>query len=120
LRRASGRILDTTTLNKLKPFKLGTLPPKQTNSTTYKPPKVVDPAYNNRRWQAIRNATLNREPLCRHCAALGFTTAAKMVDHILPIKQGGTSEPSNLQPLCWKCHARKTAKDAIDFGTGSR
>lgn len=29
------------------------------------------------------------------------------IDHIVPIAQGGTSDESNLQCLCWRCNAKK-------------
>lgn len=29
------------------------------------------------------------------------------IDHIVPIAQGGTSDTSNLQCLCWRCNAKK-------------
>lgn len=29
-------------------------------------------------------------------------------DHIVPVRLGGGSEPSNLQPLCWDCNHAKT------------
>lgn len=51
---------------------------------------------------------LKQEPVCRMCK----DALATMVDHILPIRDGGDRLAySNLQPLCVKCHARKTADD---------
>lgn len=29
------------------------------------------------------------------------------IDHIVPIAQGGTSDTSNLQCLCWRCNTKK-------------
>lgn len=37
------------------------------------------------------------------------------VDHIKPIKKGGTSDLDNLQILCPNCNMRKGIKDPIDF-----
>ena len=31
------------------------------------------------------------------------------IDHIVPIAQGGTSDTSNLQCLCWRCNAKKAS-----------
>lgn len=62
---------------------------------------------------------LARDPLCVDPFGLhrmlGETVAADMVDHIVPLRAGGTHAFSNLQPMCWKCHARKTARDG-SFG----
>lgn len=32
------------------------------------------------------------------------------IDHIVPIAQGGTSDESNLQCLCWRCNSLKGSK----------
>ena len=62
----------------------------------------------DKRWRRIRNAVLAAEPLCRHCAEAGRVTAAVLVDHIVPLP-AGTHDRENLQPLCQRCHAVKTA-----------
>lgn len=60
-----------------------------------------------KRWAAVRAIVMRAEPMCRHCK----TTPAAEVDHIIPIKIGGTNAMDNLQPLCKACHARKTDRD---------
>ena len=41
-----------------------------------------------------------------------------MVDHIIPIKQGGAKyDQSNLQSLCWACHSRKSAEEGSRWNT---
>ena len=62
-------------------------------------------------WRKLREAMLDAEPLCRHCAARGKVTPAHEVDHILPLRDGGTNDRDNLQPLCGPCHDDKTARD---------
>jgi len=65
------------------------------------------------RWQRIRNQTLSGEPLCRICLAAGRTVPATVVDHIVPLQDGGTHARDNLQPLCKTCHdSIKTPADA--------
>src|SRR5438093_948818 len=69
-----------------------------------------DPAerfYSTAEWQKARAAQLRSEPLCRVCAAAGRLTAASVVDHVVPVKQGGAIwDSENLQSLCNPCHAR--------------
>ena len=60
------------------------------------------------RWAKVSKYVRTNEPICRHCQ----NTAATMVDHIVPLKQGGARlELNNLQPLCRSCHAIKTARE---------
>ncbi len=75
------------------------------------------PNYRTAKWQHVRSAYLSRKPLCERCEAMGLTTPARIVDHIIPIKQGGDWFVfSNLQSLCISCHASKTADDKRRYG----
>lgn len=71
-----------------------------------------DPFYSSARWRGLRLTVLRREPLCRQCKAAGRLTPATVVDHVLD----RVDHPElayiaeNLQPLCERCHNRKTAK----------
>ncbi len=56
------------------------------------------------KWRRIRASFLRHHPYCAICGA-----EATVVDHVLPLSQGGTHEWANLQPLCVSCHNRKTA-----------
>ena len=87
--------------------------PKQ-NKVTYVEPKKswnsTDFKYNRAEWIKLRNKVRELEPLCRHCKEKGIIKPTQVIDHILPISQGG--EPydiENLQGLCNICHNRKTA-----------
>lgn len=62
--------------------------------------------YNTKAWHRLRWHQLQAEPLCRLCAQLGSTTAATVVDHIVPHKgdHGLFHDPDNLQSLCKTCH----------------
>jgi 5-methylcytosine-specific restriction protein A len=62
-------------------------------------------------WRRIRDAFLARHPLCVACQREGRNTAATDVDHILPLRRGGTHDPRNLQPLCRPHHSSKTARE---------
>jgi len=68
--------------------------------------------YHTRTWQIIRRAVLEQEPLCRSCKEMGRFVPATVVDHIVPIRQGGDKmSMDNLQPLCASCHERKSIEE---------
>lgn len=46
------------------------------------------------------------------CLDLGALTAARYVDHRIPLAQGGTDDLANLQSICKTCHDRKTAGES--------
>ncbi|MFC4295470.1 HNH endonuclease [Novosphingobium tardum] len=61
-----------------------------------------------RRGQVLRDARLQREPLCRDCRSVGRTTAATVIDHIKPLAHGGLDVDSNCRALCRACHEDRT------------
>ncbi len=68
--------------------------------------------YNSRRWRSLRNMFYKRNPLCIVCEKNNILTEGKCVDHIQPVSEGGNFYKwSNLQTLCTRCHAQKTAKE---------
>jgi len=68
--------------------------------------------YLTNRWRKVRDNVLRIEPLCRECAAKDRTRIAKVVDHILSMRDGGhPTHTANLQPLCYPCHNRKTGRE---------
>jgi 5-methylcytosine-specific restriction endonuclease McrA len=60
--------------------------------------------YDNPTWIANRRVVLTREPNCRVCGE-----PATVVDHITPLRDGGTHDLANLRPLCKPDHDRHTA-----------
>lgn len=71
--------------------------------------------YSTSQWQKLREYKKHRSPLCEECLRHGVTTPAVLVDHIVPIDDGGAPfELDNLQSLCAACHNRKHAKGRGD------
>ncbi|MGL5344889.1 MAG: HNH endonuclease [Plesiomonas sp.] len=62
------------------------------------------------RWRALRQRVLKRDQgLCVMCRLDGLAVPATDVDHIIAKAHGGGDTESNLQSLCRKHHAKKTA-----------
>jgi 5-methylcytosine-specific restriction enzyme A len=67
------------------------------------------------RWRKARLAYLAAHPLCVACAKDGRTTAATVVDHIVPHRGDAAlfwDAASNWAALCASHHAQKTARGA--------
>ena len=62
------------------------------------------------RWQVARKRFLVHHPLCAPCERAGRLTSATVVDHIRPHRGDKMLfwDEGNWQPLCKKCHDRKT------------
>jgi 5-methylcytosine-specific restriction protein A len=69
--------------------------------------------YQSRDWRLVRAQILRDRPVCAQCEVAGRVVVAGVVDHIVPLKDGGARfDRANLQPLCVSCHNRKTAKES--------
>jgi len=64
-------------------------------------------------WQRIRAQFLRLHPLCVQCQAEGRVTASTVVDHIVPIADGGTNEHANLRAFCKPHHDARTMRDQV-------
>lgn len=68
-----------------------------------------------RPWRRLRQEILERDKYlcqCEDCKASKQVTLADEVDHIVPISQGGTDDPSNLRAINSEHHKAKTAREA--------
>ena len=65
---------------------------------------------------------LRIHPLCRPCAASGFTVAAAEIDHIVPVKQAPDRflDRSNWQPICRPCLSGRPQDGERGHGGGRR
>ena len=72
----------------------------------------------NARWQKARATWLRRHPLCVMCEQQGRVTAATVVDHIVPFRDGGSEfwDTANWQSLCKRHHDSKTSTQDGGFG----
>lgn len=76
--------------------------------------------YNCRAWRNKRKAFLEANPLCCMCSNEGIVKQAAVVDHIIPIKQGGNPwADDNLQGLCKSHHDSKSGRERHAGGMGS-
>ena len=77
---------------------------------TGKPRRTIKPYLRQR---VLERATHR----CQHCRNAGRLE----VDHIIPVSDGGSDEPANLQALCVRCHVAKHGKTPpSDTFTASR
>jgi 5-methylcytosine-specific restriction protein A len=71
--------------------------------------------YQSRQWRLVRAAFLREHPLCGVCSERGGLAPARVVDHVMPVKDGGARYvTTNLQALCVSCHNRKTARESAE------
>ncbi len=71
----------------------------------------------DRHWRRFRLAYLNENPLCVRCMEGGRVVPATIVDHIIPLSQGGAhKDEANSQSLCKYHHDLKTATEDGGFG----
>jgi len=80
-------------------------------SRAYQPRKSAAKRGYDRHWRKTAKGWLNRHPLCAECERHGRTTAADVVDHIIPHRGDKVLfwDRENWQSLCNPCHNRKTA-----------
>jgi len=72
-------------------------------------PKQVDPYYQSSEWIKLREQVLIRDGY--RCTARGCRAWAKVVDHIVSRRNGGSDELGNLRSLC-RMHDNRIKEDA--------
>lgn len=59
-------------------------------------------------WRRLRAEILERDDYrCYLCGQDGVD----VVDHLVPVAEGGTDDPGNLGAICRRCHGKKTAAE---------
>lgn len=72
--------------------------------------------YHSKEWKRLRQNFLIENPFCVECRKAGKLTKATVVDHIVPIRQGGHAlDENNLQSLCASCHGSKSIREGSRF-----
>ena len=72
--------------------------------------------YHSREWKSLRQDYLIEHPFCVECSKNGKLTKATVVDHIVPIRQGGPAlDERNLQALCASCHGSKSIREGSRY-----
>lgn len=71
-----------------------------------------------RSWQKIRAKYAASHPYCELCYQKGIMVEAEEIHHKIPLREGGTNDPSNLIALCKSCHSRIHAKRGDRWGRG--
>lgn len=72
--------------------------------------------YTSRVWRKKRQEFLTEHPFCIECRKHGRLAKATVVDHIVPIRQGGPAlDEDDLQALCASCHGAKSIKEGSRF-----
>lgn len=71
-----------------------------------------DKFYGTAAWRAFRDAFLRSHPLCEECRSHGRLTPARIVDHIIPLRErlDLALDATNMRALCFPCHNRIGAR----------
>lgn len=82
-------------------------------------PKRYIPSISNRPttdvWAALRSAIFGRDDYtCQYCGARGVKLEC---DHVDPVANGGSHDPSNLVTACFKCNRSKGSKTLAEWRT---
>ncbi len=75
-------------------------------------PSHSNPRCKTAEWKRIRAKVLTRDVHICQIRGSRCTFDATDVDHVVPVSQGGTDDPSNCVAACRNCHKEKTAREA--------
>lgn len=77
--------------------------------------------YNSWSWRKFAKIFKVNNPLCVECLKKELAVPVYVVDHIVPINNGGEKlSDDNCQSLCESCHNRKSGNESRGYGVKSR
>jgi 5-methylcytosine-specific restriction protein A len=72
---------------------------------------IPTPRDRSERAKRRRLHLLRTSPLCTECLKAGRAVAATELDHVIPLRDGGRDDETNLQGLCHQCHTDKSLRE---------
>lgn len=66
---------------------------------------------SGRALQRMREKKKQENPLCWMCQEVGLVRLWDVLDHHVPLEEGGTNDESNLRGLCHDCHDAKSERE---------
>ncbi|RGC58492.1 HNH endonuclease [Agathobaculum butyriciproducens] len=94
-------------------FNLSTLQQIQAKISTLTTKKDFFKRERSKMTASLKKRILERDNYtCQQCGNSVYKEPNLLleIDHIIPVSKGGTSEPQNLQTLCWRCNRSKSDK----------
>jgi len=63
-------------------------------------------------WDKFSAWYRKEHPLCEECVKNDLIIPVDVVDHIIPLAEGGAHcDEENAMSLCWSCHEKKKARE---------
>ena len=75
-----------------------------------RPSAVAALRMRGRAWMALRGVVMAEECQCYQCGQMGQPD--DIVDHLVPLAEGGTDDRHNLARCCRRCHHVKTGRES--------
>lgn len=75
-------------------------------------PKSTGNFYRSTIWRRLRGVFIADNPMCVACKVNNIDQKARVIDHVIRIKDGGAKlDKRNLLSLCHRCHNKKSGRE---------